>query len=259
MIEVKNLVQHYGVRPVLKDVSFSVNRGELMAVMGPNGMGKSTLLSTMAGLLTPRKGQVVIDGKRRRNSEEEELAIRKITYFLPTDPWLPQQLTGREFLLAVGEVYDVETERLFEHIDRALILFNLCELENATIASYSTGQKKKIALSAALISEAKVMILDEPFSGGLDPSGLLAARKVLKSLAEREDVTICMATPVPEFVEELAHRVVVLKDGEVLACESIPDLRKRAQCEGSMTEVMEQLISPQTLENVAYYFERNRT
>lgn len=255
MIRVENLVQHYGIRPVLKNISLEIRKGEVVAIMGPNGMGKTTLLAAMAGLLSPQKGFIEIDGKRRRRTEDEELAVRQITYYLPADPWLPTSRTGREFLIAVGMIYGIDRDRLLEHIDRVLRLFNLSELDNTPITSYSTGQVKKLALAAALVSEAKVFLLDEPFSGGLDPSGLLALRKVLKHLAERDDITICMATPVPEFVEELADRVIVLKDGEVLAFDTIAALKEKAPHDGSLSDVLEQLISPQTAENVSHYFE----
>ena len=88
MIELDNVTQHYGVRPVLRGISLRIERGEVVVILGPNGMGKSTLLGVMAGVLTPQRGSVTIDGKRRRGSEEEELAIRKMTVFLPDQAWL---------------------------------------------------------------------------------------------------------------------------------------------------------------------------
>ena len=258
VIHVEGLVQHYGVRPVLKNIRFDVPAGQLAAVMGPNGMGKSTLLAAMGGLLTPQKGFIEIDGHRRRRTEEEELAVRRITYYLPADPWFPRVLSGREYLLAVGKIYSVDEERLLDHIDRLFLLFNLKEMEDAAISSYSTGQAKKLALAGVLVSDAKVLLLDEPFAGGLDPSGLLAARKVLKALAERQDVTVCLATPVPEFVEALAHKVLVLREGELCFDGSIEELRRQTGVEGDLEEVLERLISPQTLEHVEHYLEGTR-
>ncbi len=90
MIQVTNVTHHYGVKPVLRDVSMHVNIGELVAIMGPNGMGKSTLVSVIAGILWPVKGYVEIDGLRRRSSEEAELAIRRKVVYLSADPWVPR-------------------------------------------------------------------------------------------------------------------------------------------------------------------------
>ncbi len=166
MIEVVGVTHHYGIRPVLRDVSIEVVPGELVALMGPNGMGKSTLLGVMAGTLSPQRGYVEIDGLRRKSSEADELAIRKKVVYMPDHPWLPASRTGREFLVAVGKLYEIEDFRLFDHVDRLLSLFDLTEKGDAPIASYSTGQQKKISLAAALVTEAPVMLLDEPFRGG---------------------------------------------------------------------------------------------
>src|SRR5271156_4019920 len=102
MIELVNVTQHYGVRPVLKRINLRIEKGELVVIVGPNGMGKSTLLAAMAGILQPQHGHVAIGGLRRRESVEAELAIRRQTVFLPDHPWLPASRTGRDFLLAVG-------------------------------------------------------------------------------------------------------------------------------------------------------------
>ena len=123
------------------------------------------------------------------------MRIRQRVVYLPAEPWLPRFSTGREYLLAVGGLYRIDTDRLFGHIDRLLQLFDLTPLADANIGSYSTGQHKKIMLSSALVSEAPIMLLDEPFSGGLDPSGILALKRVLQNLAQRSDVTIVLATP----------------------------------------------------------------
>src|SRR6188768_2503297 len=99
MIELEGVTQHYGVRPVLRNIDFTVETGKLVAIIGPNGMGKSTLLSVMAGVLSPQCGTVSIDGLVRKSTVEAELAIRQQTVFLPDRPWLPKNRTGREFLM----------------------------------------------------------------------------------------------------------------------------------------------------------------
>ena len=254
MIKLVDIFQHYGIRPVLKNINMEIKEGELVVVMGPNGMGKTTLLMVMAGVLWPQKGYSEIDGKKRRSSEEAELAIRQQVCFLPADPWLPDFMTGREYLLSVGRIYDIEDERLMDHIDRVTTLFNLYDKQDSTIGMYSTGQRKKISLASALVTEAKILLLDEPFSGGLDPSGIVALKKVLHKLADRKDVTIVMTTPVPELVEELAHRIAVIKDGELAAFDTADGLRKITNCEGSLEDVMERLMEPGTYENIKNYF-----
>ncbi|HEV3021652.1 MAG TPA: ABC transporter ATP-binding protein [Pirellulales bacterium] len=255
MIHVEAVTQHFGVRPVLRQVSLHVEQGERVIILGPNGMGKTTLLAVMAGVLSPQKGTVEIDGIRRRSSPENELAIRRRVVYLPDHPWLPKHRTGREFLYGIGRLYDVEDDRLLDHIQRLLDLFELAREGDWPIRSYSNGQQKKIAVCGALVSEAKVMLLDEPFSGGLDPSGILSLKQVLLRLPERYGTTMVMTTPVPELVEELADRIAVVHFGQVLAYDTAQGLRRQTQCSGSLAEVLERLTHPQTLRRIERYFE----
>lgn len=255
MIRVVDVTQHYSVRPVLRHVSLEIDQGEMVTILGPNGMGKTTLLGVMAGVIQPQKGHVEINGLRRYGSADEELEIRKQVYYLPDHPWLPKNRTGRELLFAVGRIYERDDDCLFDHVERLLRLFELVREGDWPIRSYSNGQKKKIAICAALVSEAPIQLLDEPFSGGLDPSGIFALKRVLQRLTERGDATIVMTTPVPEVVEELSHRIVVLRDGQVAAFESATGLRRMAQCSGPLSEVLEKLLHPESLDNVARYFQ----
>jgi ABC-type multidrug transport system ATPase subunit len=255
VIKVVDVTQHYGMAPVLKRVSLTVERGELLSITGPNGMGKSTLLGVMAGLTPPLRGHVEVAGVRRRSSVEGEQQIRKQVVYLPTEPWLPMHRTGREFLYAVGQLYGVSTDRLNTHVDGLLKLFELDSKADADMGGYSTGQKKKISLCSGLVTDAPIMLLDEPFSGGLDPSGILALKRVLKGLARQGDRTIVLTSPVPELLEELGGRIAVLSKGELVMCDTVEGLRKQSGCDGPLGEVLEQLLHPQTLDNLHHYFE----
>lgn len=258
MIKLENIWHHYGIRPTLRDINLDVAAGELLCVMGPNGMGKSTLLGVMAGTLAPIKGHVEINGLCRRSSIENEKMIREQVVYLPDAPWLPLNNTGREFILGVGRLYGVDEDRLFDHAQKLLNLFELSEKGDQSISSYSTGQRKKIGLCSALITDAPVMILDEPFSGGLDSSGLLALQQVLKHLATRADTTIVMAVPVPELVEGLADRIAIIQDGRILACGAADGLRAKANNAETLADALEHLINPEGRRNLENYFESER-
>jgi ABC-2 type transport system ATP-binding protein len=259
MIRVHEVTQHYGVRPVLRRVSFDVETGDLVVVLGPNGMGKTTLLGVLAGVLWPQKGHVEIGGRRRRASEADELAIRRQVAYLPDHPWLPLASTGREFLISVGRLYEIDDDRLFDHCERLLALFNLAKEGDWPMGSYSNGQRQKIGICAALITEAPYLLLDEPFSGGLDPSGILALKQVLQRLAARSDVTVVMTTPVTEIVEELADKIAVIQDGRLLAYDTAEGLRRQAGAAGSLAEAIERMTHPQTLDNIERYFQGQAT
>jgi ABC-2 type transport system ATP-binding protein len=255
VIELIDVTHHYGVKPVLKRINLRIEPGEVVVIIGPNGMGKSTLLGVIGGLLAPYKGEIRINGRVRRGSVADETAIRKTAVFLPDQPWLPGNRTGREFLLAVGRLYEVEAGRLMEHVDRLLSLFELAEQADSPIRTYSAGQKKKAALCSALVTEAPVLLLDEPFSGGLDPSGLLALKRVFLRHARRKELTIVMTSPVPELVEEIATRVVILHRGEILAFDTLEGLRRTTGCRGSLGDVLERLIYPETTQRIDDYFQ----
>lgn len=258
MIKIVDVSHHYGVRPVLTHINMEVRTGEVVVVMGPNGVGKSTLLGIISGLIAPVDGHVEINGLRRRSTAETELEIRKQVAFLADHPWLPEFMTGREWLLAVGQLYDVDADRLMDHTNRLLALFQLTGNGDAPIRTYSNGQKKKMAICGALISEAPVLVLDEPFTGGLDPSAILALQRVLKFLAERVGLTIVMASQVPEIVEQLAHRIAVLSGTKIVALDSMEGLRAQTGTSGALPEVFEKLVHPDTVQHLEEYFSRPR-
>lgn len=257
MIDVVNVTQHYGVRPVLQDVNLRIEQGQLVAILAPNGMGKTTLLSVIAGVLSPQAGYVEIDGLRRRRTLDEELEARRRVVFVPDHPWLPINRTGREFILGIGRVYGIDDEKLMRHTDRLLDLFDLHEEGDWPIQNYSNGQKHKISLCAALASEAPVLLLDEAFSGGLDPAGILALKRILLHLTREAGATAVISTPVPELVEEVADKIVVLRDGGVIAFDDLDGLRQQTECDGSLSEVLQRLIHPQILDRLERYFEED--
>jgi ABC-2 type transport system ATP-binding protein len=255
VIELLDVTQHYGVRPVLRGISLRIERGEVVVILGPNGMGKSTLLAVMAGVLSTQRGTVLIGGMRRRASTEEELAIRKMKVYLPDQPWLPAFRTGREFLLSVGRLYDVEDERLMEHVDQVLDLFDLGTKGDSPIATYSAGQLKKIALASALVAETRNLLLDEPFSGGLDPAGILTLKRIFQHHARRRDRTIVLTSPVPELVQDIATRIIVLHDGEILAFDTLDGLQRATGHRGNLDQVLQHLVFPDATRKLEIYLQ----
>lgn len=253
MIEVTDVLHHYGIRPILQDVSLEVQTGKTLAIIGPNGSGKTTLLNLIAGLASPAEGTIRINGRVRRESVDVELAIRQETVFLPAVPWFPTNITGRNFLLGVGEVWGVPYRKLFEHADRLLKVFQIEHLADADLSAYSTGQQKKIGLCSALISEASVLLLDEPFSGGLDPAGLTAMKQILRHLTEREDRTVVLTSPVPELVEEVADEVLILKEGRILQHDSVQNVKDAVNAE-SLDQALRKLVFPETDGELQDYF-----
>lgn len=254
MIRAVEVTQHYGVRPILRGVTLEIPDGTRTAVIGPNGMGKTTLLGVLGGVLTPQRGYVEIDGLRRRSSVENELEIRRRAVYLPDRCFLPKNRTGREFLLGVGQLYEIDPERLIDHAERLLKLFELDLVGDSPIHAYSAGQQKKISLAAALITDARILLLDEPFSGGLDPAGILAMKHVLKRFSAQQHRTVVLTSPVPELVAEVADRLIVVREGEIVANGSIDEIRRQTRYTGSVEGMLNEVIFPETLENIDDYF-----
>lgn len=253
MIKVVGVTHQYSFKRVLSDVNIAIAPGELLALMGANGVGKSTLLSIMGGLLTPMKGYVEIDGMRRRLDPDKELAIRRKAFYLPAELWLPTSVSCMEYLMAVGRLYQDDEERLYNHAGLLLNLFNLESKRESLCRSCSTGQKKKIALAAALITETPVLLLDEPFSGGLDPAGITVMEKILRWLSTREDRTIVISTPVPELVEGLAHRIAVMREETIEAVGTVEELRRQYDVIGSFQELIGTVSDPEAQKAVEAY------
>ena len=227
MLRVEEVSHHYGFVRTLRGVSMAAASGELVCVMGGNGAGKSTLLKVIAGVEPALGGRVLIDGVQRRSTPAAEETLRRRCVYLPAEPWLPLPHTPREYLFAVGALYRVPTERRLEHADRLLAAFDLADKADARLQDHSTGQRKKVAIAGALLADAGLLVLDEPLSGGLDASGLLAVTTILRHLAEDLGRAVVFAVPVPELVEGLAHRVVLLRGGRVAGDGTPAELKER--------------------------------
>ncbi len=146
------LTLHYGLKPIFRDFELEVRNEQVTAVMAANGVGKSTLLAAAAGMVPPWRGFVEVAGHRRRDTEASELAARQASVYLAADPWLPEVLTAREWVVTCGRIWSVDDRRLLDHAGRLLDLFDLGE-GDTPIKDLSTGQKQKVALAGALDSD----------------------------------------------------------------------------------------------------------
>lgn len=253
MLRARHVTHHYSVRPILRDIDFEVPSGECVALLGPNGIGKTTLLAVLGGVVSPTFGHVEVNGKRRRETVDGELQIRRECVYLPDDCWLPPDRAGSDWLLAVGRLYDIPNERLYPHANALIDVFNLSDIANQALGACSTGQKKKWTLASALLTDADILLLDEPFSGGLDPAGILSLQKILRRLTTVEKKTVVFTTPVPELVEGTADRLIVLQEGQIAADERIADLRAR-NGNASVTQLLQHMFFEKTLNKLDRYF-----
>ena len=221
MLEIKNLTGGYVHVPVLKDVSFTVESGKLVGLIGLNGAGKSTTINEIIGLLTPYSGEINIDGLTLRANPRE---YRQQIGYIPETPILYEELTLREHIETVAMAYDIEQEQAFERVEPLLKMFRLDQKLDWFPVHFSKGMKQKVMIICAFVVDPSLFIVDEPFLG-LDP---LAISDLIQLLDEekKKGKSILMSTHVLDSAEKMCDSFVILHKGQVRAKGDLPQLRQ---------------------------------
>lgn len=238
MLEVRNLTKRYNRIPAVDGVSFTIRPGEILGYLGPNGAGKSTTLKVLIGLIEPTHGEILFNGRDVRNDWPGFL--RSVGY-VPEEPHLYPQLSGLEYLQLVGRLRGLKRSVLEPRMDAMFRLFSLWEDRYTPLASYSKGMRQKVLLSAALLHNPELLILDEPFSG-LDVNAALMLRALIRALADQGKM-ILYSSHVLEVVEKVCSSVIILRKGKVVAhdaVERLRDLMNQGSLEGVFTQLTEQ-------------------
>jgi ABC-2 type transport system ATP-binding protein len=245
MLDVRRLTKRYSAIPAVQDVSFSIRPGQILGYLGPNGSGKSTTVKMLTGLIEPSDGEIFFRGE---NVLKNRLWFSRHFGYVPEEPYLYTHLTGREYLQLAGRLRGMEKSLLERKIEAMLELFGLAEFRDTQMSSYSKGMRQKVLLSAALLHDPQVLILDEPFSG-LDVTAALVFRSLLQALAN-EGKMILYSSHVLEVVEKVCSEVVILHRGRVLAYDSVARLRD-LRASTSLEDVFSQLVMQEDVGAVA--------
>ncbi len=245
MLEVTGLTKKFSGVPVLNGVSFAVNPHEVSGYLGPNGAGKSTTVKILTGLIEPSDGSITWNGTDISRSLVE---YRSRLGYVPEEPLVYPYLTGREYLQLVGRLRGIPEKRLNQKIDEMMNLFSLRSSRHAAMASYSKGMQQKILISAALLHNPDLLILDEPMSG-LDVTSALIFRNLVRILA-REGKVILLSSHVLEVAEKMCSRVMILHKGCLVADDSVERLRELMDVP-SLVEVFSQLVIHEDTEKIA--------
>ncbi len=238
MLEVRGLIKRYNRIPAVDGVTFTIRPGEILGYIGPNGAGKSTTVKVLTGLIEPTDGEIFFNG---RDVHEDWIGFQRRMGYVPEEPHLYPHLTGREYLQLVGRLRGLSRSVLEPRMDQMLRLFSLWEDRYSPLSSYSKGMRQKILLSAALLHDPELLILDEPFSG-LDVNTALVLRSLLRALADNGK-TILYSSHVLEVIEKVCLAVVILRKGKVVAYDAIErlrDLMQQPSLEGIFAQLTQQ-------------------
>lgn len=220
LLEIKNLTGGYTRNPVLKDVSFSVNNGELVGVIGLNGAGKSTTIKHIIGLMEPHKGEITINGKTIQH--DREMYRRQFT-FVPETPVLYEELTLDEHLRLTAMAYGLEETVYKERVNVLLKEFRMEKRLKWFPAHFSKGMKQKVMIMCAFLVGPPLYIVDEPFVG-LDPLGIQSLLDLMGKMKE-SGAGILMSTHILATAERYCDRFIILHEGKVKAHGTMDQLR----------------------------------
>ncbi|MBU1163060.1 MAG: ABC transporter ATP-binding protein [Proteobacteria bacterium] len=237
MIHLVNLSKQFGNIKAVDRLNLVVSSGELFGFIGPNGAGKTTTIHMIGGLLAPTEGSVIIDGIDM--AKEPEKAKKKIG-LIPDRPFLYEKLTGMEFLKFTADLYEVGEEAFLEKSEKLLNMFSLVDRAHELIESYSHGMKQRLIMSAALLHEPPLIVVDEPMVG-LDPRGIKMVKNLFRSLVAK-GTTIFMSTHTLRLAEDVCDRIGIINNGKLIATGTINELKHIAQTgEADLEEVFFQL------------------
>jgi ABC-2 type transport system ATP-binding protein len=220
MLELRNVRKRFPAVTAVDNVSFSAQAGEITGYLGPNGSGKSTTLKMITGLIGVTSGEIFFDGALIHH---DLLNYKRRFGYVPEEPHLYSHLTGLEYLVMVGQLRGLPSKRTAERIDGLLQLLGLHSSRHSPLSAYSKGMRQKVLLSAALLHNPDLILLDEPFSG-LDVASALVIRNLLKEMARLGKVVLLSSHEL-ETVERVCTRVVILHRAKVVADDSIERLR----------------------------------
>ncbi len=216
-IEVKHLFKYYGNQAAVKDVSFTVNSGEIVGFLGPNGAGKSTTMKVITGFIPASSGEVKVCGMP---VSVDSLETREKIGYLPEHNPLYLDMYVKEYLTFVGNIYKVKNVK--ERVEEMIKAVGLEVEQFKKIGQLSKGYRQRVGLAQAIIHDPEVLILDEPTSG-LDPNQLVEIRELIKKIGKEK--TVMLSTHIMQEVEAICDRVIIINKGEIVADDKAADLQ----------------------------------
>lgn len=246
-IEVKNLLKIYGRQKAVNNISFKVDKGEIVGFLGPNGAGKSTTMKIITGCLEQTGGQAFVCGK---NVVEDPLEAKKKTGYLPELNALYYEMYVKEYLSFIAELHKAKNQK--SKVESIIEMVGLTSESKKKIGQLSKGYKQRVGLAAALIHDPEVLILDEPTSG-LDPNQILEIREVIKKQGQNK--TVLFSSHILQEVEAICDRVIIINKGEIVADDKLSNLQKVNDKRQSVTVEFKEVADIELFKNMAAVIE----
>ena len=218
-IKVSNITKEYGAQKALNNVSFTINKGEIVGFLGPNGAGKSTMMKILTTYLVSSEGQAIVNDF---NVSDEKMNVQKSVGYLPEHNPLYLDMYVREYLQFNAEIYKISKTEVENVIQRT----GLTPEAHKKIDQLSKGYRQRVGLACALLHEPEVLILDEPTTG-LDPKQLIEIRQLIKNVGAQK--TVLLSTHIMQEVEAICDRVIIINKGEIVLDKKLSDLKKDKQ------------------------------
>lgn len=235
IIKISHLFKSYGSKRVLYDISLDIYPGQIIGYIGPNGAGKSTTVKILTGIIQEYEGDVLVYGKPLKDNLIE---VKKTIGYIPELAELYDLLTPFEYLSFIGKLYHMGDELIEERATRMLDSFGLLQNMHQRMDSFSKGMRQKVLLTAGLLHNPSIVILDEPLSG-LDANAVIMVKELLQ-LLKQEGKTIFYCSHMMDVVEKVSDRIVVIDGGAIIADGTIDELRAEGK------ESLEQIFSKLT-------------
>jgi ABC-2 type transport system ATP-binding protein len=217
-VEVRQLTKTYGPQKAVDDLSFAVEKGQILGFLGPNGAGKSTTMKIATGYLAPSSGTVVINGF---DVLQNPIEVRRHVGYLPEHNPLYLDMYVHEYLQFIGSLHGLRGKTLRERVKEMVALCGLTVEQKKKIGALSKGYRQRVGLAQALVHDPQVLILDEPTTG-LDPNQILEIRQVIKNIGREK--TVIFSTHIMQEVTALCDRVVIINKGKLVADSDVASL-----------------------------------
>ncbi|GIN73855.1 ABC-type transporter ATP-binding protein EcsA [Bacillus sp. J14TS2] len=245
LLDIKKVTGGYTKKPVIEDISFQVNAGQIVGLIGLNGAGKSTTIKHIIGLMEERAGEITINGISLKEKPEE---YRKQFSFVPETPILYEELTLEEHLKLTAMAYDLPEEVFKKRMTPLLKEFRLDQKLKWFPAHFSKGMKQKVMIMCAFLNEPSLYIIDEPFVG-LDPLGIQSLLDLMNSM-KSNGAGILMSTHILATAERYCDRFIILHNGKIRANGTLEDLREEFSMKNaSLDDIYLQLTKEEIDEN----------